>query len=256
MAFDKEKAKALTKKEFSRIVRGLFEYKRIFLVYFVVLILSITISISTQAFPRLESVLSASRETPWGVITSLFSHSSIPHIALNMGSLLLFFLLFAFCNSTFLSDEKKKIEKYLLFSIFLIAIISNIAWVVLTSNLTVGASGLVYAVQGSLAGFALINGLQLFPLSRLKFQSLATLSIIIVNILVFTVSFLQILLDTGGFLSVGQGVNIIAHGLSFILGLFGSVIWYHFVGKISLLDKSNITLSSGSIMVEKEKKQQ
>jgi hypothetical protein len=56
------------------------------------------------------------------------------------------------------------------------------------------------------------------------------------NILVFAVLFAQILLQSNIFFSVGKGVNIIAHEVSFLLGLFVSLPWYFLFGKLSILE--------------------
>jgi membrane associated rhomboid family serine protease len=218
----------------STLVRGMLNFRRIFVTYISVLLISGIIYAVIQVYPNMASILSVSRLTPWGIVTSIFVHSSLSHLLLNMGNLFLFVLLFTLCNSTFPIPNTRRIESFFIVSIFVFAIISNILWVILIPNPSVGASGLVYAVEGILLGFSLANGVQILNFSKFKNQSLSTVSIVLVNILVFVALSIQILATTDVFLSVGEGVNIIAHGVSFLLALFVSVPWYYLVEKLSI----------------------
>jgi membrane associated rhomboid family serine protease len=220
----------------STVTRGILDFKRIFLIYISVLLTSGIVYAVSQVYPNINSMLSASRSTPWGIITSIFAHSDLSHLAFNMGSLFLLMLLFTFCNSTFHFNSKKRIEMFFLVSIFMFAIISNILWIVFRPDSSIGASGLVYAVEGILVGFSFANGIQVCNFSKFKNQRIPTALIVLTNIAVFAVLFAQILLNPNIFLSVGQGINLIAHGVSFLLGLFASVPWYYLIGKLSILD--------------------
>jgi membrane associated rhomboid family serine protease len=53
----------------------------------------------------------------------------------------------------------------------IIAIFSNVLWIFLIPNPTIGASGLLYAVEGVLLGFSLFNGLQFLNFSKFKKQT-------------------------------------------------------------------------------------
>jgi membrane associated rhomboid family serine protease len=222
--------------ELSKIVKGILEFKRVFFVYSLVLLTSVIIFGVSQVYPNIENTLSASRSTPWGIITSIFAHINISHLALNMGGLFLFMFLFAFCNSTFILKSKRRVEIFFLVSVFVFAVISNVLWIALTPNPSIGASGLVYAVESSLAGFSFANGLQLLYFSKFKAQSVSTMYIVFMNIVVFSVMLIQIVQSPDIFLNVGQGVNIIAHGISFLLGFLISPLWYYVIGKISILN--------------------
>jgi hypothetical protein len=151
-------------------------------------------------------------------------------------ALFLFMFLFALCNSTFQLNMKKKMEKFFLISAFLFAIFSNVLWVILIPNPSIGASGLLYAVEGVLLGFSLVNGLQILNLSKFKTQRISTITIILVNFFVSVSIVTQIMLTPEIFLSVGPGVNVIAHDVSFLLGFCASVPWYYLIGKLSILD--------------------
>jgi hypothetical protein len=83
-----------------------------------------------------------------------------------------------------LPENKRKIESFFLASSFGSAMISNILWLLATSKSSVGASGLVYATEGSLLGFSLVNGLQLLYFSKLRAQKLSTIFVVMMNLLV------------------------------------------------------------------------
>jgi membrane associated rhomboid family serine protease len=232
----RKKAIPNLKIELSKIVKGITEFKRIFLTYILVLIVSVIVFGLSQFFSNVNEILSASRATSWGIITSIFAHTNISHLALDMGSLFLFIVLFTLCNSTFLLRTKKKIETFFLASVFIFAIISNILWIFFASKGTIGASGLVYAVEGVLIGFSLVNSLQILNFSKFRVQSLSTKYVVFINIVVGFGVIAQILLSPDGFLNVGQGVNTIAHTVSFQLGFFASFIWYSAIENISILN--------------------
>jgi membrane associated rhomboid family serine protease len=232
----RKNAIANLKIELLKIVKGISEFKRIFSVCFFVLFTSVIVFGISQYYSIIDVILSASRATPWGIFTSIFVHSSTSHLALNMASLFLFMFLFAFCNSTFPSYTKRRIENFFLVSIFVFAVISNVLWIILTSNGSVGASGLVYAVEGVLIGFSIINSLQILNFSKFRIQNISTKYVVFINIVIGSAVIAQILLSPDSFLNVGQGVNTIAHGVSFLLGLFASFIWYFAIKKISILN--------------------
>jgi membrane associated rhomboid family serine protease len=184
MSRNEKRAKAIAnlKVELFKIVKGTLEFKRTFLVYFAVLLTCVIVFGISQVYPNIENTLSASRATPWGIITSIFVHTNFWHLALNMGSLFAFMFLFAFCNSTFALKTKRRIEDFFLVSVFVFAVISNILWIAFTSNGSIGASGLVYAVEGVLIGFSLVSGLQLLNFSRFKAQNISTKYVVFINI--------------------------------------------------------------------------
>jgi membrane associated rhomboid family serine protease len=232
----RKKAKANMKMMLSKIAKGTLEFKRVFLVYFLILATCVIVFGILQTYPNLENTLSASRTTPWGIITAIFTHSNLSHLTNNMVFLFLFMFLFALCGSTFSPQSKRKIEIFFLVSTFVFAVLANILWIALTPNRSIGASGLVYAIEGSLVYFSLYNGLQLLNFSKFKAQSLSTKYIVILNILACLSVLIQIALSPAIFLNVGQNINSFAHGSSFLLGFFINPFWYLVVKKISILD--------------------
>lgn len=217
------------------IGKGILEFKRVFMIYSLILLTCLVIFLVSEIYPRVEAMLSDSRSTPWGIVTSIFTHSSLTNLLLNMVGLFFFMFLFAFCFSTLTNENKKKIEFYFLASIFVFAMISNILWIIVTPESSVGASGLVYAVEGTVAGFSLANSFQLAYFSKLKTQRFPNVFMLFVNVAIFFTFFYLLWRNPSMFLSVGVGVNVIAHGVSFLLGFFTSLPWYYFIGKISLL---------------------
>lgn len=221
--------------ELNRIIQGTCEFRSLFIAYAIILLICVIIFIVSQYGTTISDLLSASRTTPWGIFTSIFTHSDPSHLAFNMGSLILFLLLFAFCNSTFDLEKKRRMVQFLLVSALIFAVISNILWIALETKGAIGASGFVYAVEGILLGFALFSSLQLCNLSKLREQRISTKIVLFLNIIISFVIVLQVLLSTDIFLAVGQGINSFVHGVSFLLGMFGSAIWCYFE-KLSILE--------------------
>jgi membrane associated rhomboid family serine protease len=238
MSRKEKRAKAITdlKTELSKIGKGILNFKRVFLVYLLILIISVIIFSLSQSYPNIEKILSASRLTPWGIITSIFVHSSFSHLVLNMGSLFAFIFLFALCNSIFDFKVKRKIENFFLVSVFVFAVVSNILWIAFSLGGSIGASGLVYAVEGYLIGFSLGTSLKVLNYSKFKIQSLSTKYVILINIIISIFVIIQIFLDTQSFLGVGQGINIFEHGVSFLLGLFVSFFWFYIIKRFAFLN--------------------
>jgi membrane associated rhomboid family serine protease len=229
------KVVANMKKMLYTIVKGTLAFKRVFLGYILVLIISGSVYFVSSVYPSLNTILAASRSTPWGIVTSIFAHSSLSHFGSNMSSLFIFVLMFTFSNSTYSLQNKKKVERFTLFSIFMFAIISNVLWVILTPRPSVGASGLVYAIMGVVTGFSLFNGLQILNFPKLKTQETVTIVVISMNLFLSFFLVAQVFQDTQLFLNVGEEVNVIAHGVSYLLGLF-AVFPYCLIRKVSILN--------------------
>jgi membrane associated rhomboid family serine protease len=216
---------------FERIV---CDFRRVFFACALVIVSSIAIFVSFSVYPKINSFLAASRATPWGVVTSIFVHSSLTHLAYNMIGLFTYTLLFAVCNISFTSENKRKIEPFFLVCVFGSAIVANIFWICLTSKQSLGASGIVYAVQGVLLGFSLINGLSILDWKRFKIQKKFTQFMVLINIIVIFLLLSEILLSPLMFLSFAVGVNILVHGISFYLSLVITVVWNSYIKKISV----------------------
>lgn len=216
-------------------LRFFYDFRRILSACTLILVSCTALYVSFSIYPLINSILAASRTTPWGVVTSIFVHSSPTHLVSNMVELFVFTLLFVVCNSSLTSENKRKIEPFFLVCVFGSAVASNIFWVFLTSQPSLGASGVVYAVQGVLLGFSLVNGLSILNWERFKTQNKFTKLVIVFNLFVLISLFIEIVLSPGIFLSVAVGVNVVTHGLSFYSSLIITVVWNNYVKKVSIL---------------------
>jgi len=114
-------------------------FRAVFWVYLLVLIISMIAYASTARSSSLNDILLASSQTPWGVITSIFIHLESQHLIANMVALLVFLILFAIINIFLPKEERIRRERFLLLNIFMSAILSNLLWIILLPN--VNATG-------------------------------------------------------------------------------------------------------------------
>ncbi len=219
-------------KVFSKIV---YDFRRILSACILVLVFSIALYVSFSIYPPTNSILAVSRTTPWGIVTSIFVHSSPIHLAYNMAGLFAYTLLFAVCNSSLTSETKIRIQSFFLICAFGSAVASNILWVFLTPQPSLGASGAVYAVQGVLLGFSLMNGLSILNRGKFRTQKRSTKLMVLFNLLVLISLLSQILLSPEIFLGVAAGVNVVAHGFSFYTSLVTTFFWNYYIKKVSIL---------------------
>lgn len=215
------------KKENSKLDWNILRnFKAVFLVYLLVLILSMIAYASTVKLPSLSDTLLASSQTPWGVITSIFTHLESQHLIVNMVAFLVFLILFAIINILFAQEERMRRERFLLLNIFVSAILSNLLWIILVPNVNAtGASGLVYASEGVILGFALLNSLKLKDIQKCRLEKRKlVLAIHIFNVIVFLGVFLQIVLAPRVFLNIGPGVNVFVHGIAFYISFVSTLV--------------------------------
>jgi len=208
------------------IIKGIISFKKAFLLFFLVFLISLIILFFAHFSPMVTLELADSRATPWGIVTSIFTHLNFEHLASNMIGLFIWIFLFAFTNSTFKQEINRKAEKFFIVSTVLSAITSNIIWLLLTPASAVGASGLVYATLGALLGFTFFNGVQVINFSKFKLQPFAVGYMILVNLLIFCLLLLYLFTSPVSFLSIGEGVNAYAHGLSFYFAFVAISFWY------------------------------
>jgi membrane associated rhomboid family serine protease len=206
----------------------LHDFRPIFLTFLILLALSLTTYIIYFAYPALNEVLAASSRTPWGVVTSIFVHGGFEHLWDNLLFLFLYMLLFCFSNFLILQSEKRKRVSFSLTVIFMMAVISNLIWVVFVPNTSViGSSGIVYAFMGVLMGFSLLNSLEILNLKRCdKKNRKYLLAMVVSNLCIFLMFFLQILSSPQTFLNVAPKVNSSIHDMSFLGGFFLTMFWY------------------------------
>ncbi len=222
------------KAAFSGITQGMLGFRWVYFFLFTVIMTNAAVYTLSLAHPGIIDFLSVSSKTPWGIVTSIFAHSSFSHLIYNMSALSFFTILFTFCNSA-LSVSRNKIEGFFVFSTLACAIISNILWIASRDSISFGASGLVYAVVGNVLGFSLFNGLQVFHFQKLQSQRQLVVFIVLIDIVISVLLLAQVVLDPQLFLNLGSGVNTLAHGASFLLGMF-AVYPLCLFKKLSLLE--------------------
>jgi len=213
---------------FESLKRSLRAFRVIFSVIGAVMAMSTLVYINSFIFPTLYNASVASGQTPWGVFTSLFVHSGIDHLTLNMVGLLTFSTLFVATNFFFDEQEKRTRSVFLVVIVFLTAILSNLLWVSLIPRIaTAGASGIVFALQGSVVGFALLNSLSLKNVRKEQDRKrrIQLAGFYSFNLIVFVVFFCQIILAPNVFLNVATAVNVVVHGVAFLGAFLVTILW-------------------------------
>ena len=223
--------------------RIVLDVKLLFLTFMMLFVISTAIYVTSSTYPMLNDVLKASPATPWGVVTSLFVHQGLEHLAFNMAGLLAFFFLFSITNSHLSKQEIEKRVSLFLIAIFLMAIFSNILWMILVPQAsTIGSSGLVFASEGIFMGFTLLNGLQIIELFKDGGKDRKRLmAIYLCNLTIFGVLFVQIVFAPQIFLNVAPAVNAFVHGISFLGSFFLTIFWSLYR---TLRSKGRLKLSS------------
>jgi len=204
-------------------------FKPIVLTVATVITVSVLVYINSFIFPSLYNVAVASGQTPWGIFTSLFVHTSFDDLALNMIGILVFSALFAATNLLLQKQEKRERSIYMLAGAFLMAMLSNAFWVWLIPTIgTTGASGIVFALQGSVLGFALLNSLGLRNIRGEQDlgRRIQLAGFYLFNLVVFVAFFLQIDLAPKIFLNVGTAVNVVVHGIAFLGNFMLAILWH------------------------------
>ncbi len=202
----------------------LSDFRALFSFYLVILGLCVVVFALGQTQPWIDGLFVASRSTPWGIVTSLFIHSDIGHLAMNLLGLLCFLLVFSFTNYYFPSDEVASRVRFFIATILVTTILSNVLWIIIANIGSIGASGLVYASEGAVTGFCLLNFWDLYNEARdsgAKWKK----GVMLVNLLVFLAICVWMLFYTNSFLSYGRDVNVLIHGSSFVLAFILAIEW-------------------------------
>jgi membrane associated rhomboid family serine protease len=206
----------------------LSDFRPLLYTYLLVVVPSTVVLLYSSINPSLEVTLSESRLTPWGIVTSIFVHASIAHFADNVLSLILFIILFVAINEYYPRRLKHRRAIFFAWNVFFSAISANVAYILFSSDVSIGASGVVFGAEGVTLGFALAN---IVP-SRLTWSALTAHLMsennrkkITRNLAVFTVFFGLFLLAPAEFLVYGPGFNVFVHFVGFYVG-FASALAY------------------------------
>jgi len=219
----------------STLLAIIHDFKSIFIAYGIIFVICGLLFVISSFYPDVIPVLSTSRSTLWGIITSIFVHSSLSHFANNMITLFFFMFLFAISNYTLLIERKKSAERFFLVSSFVLAIVSNILWIFISPTGAVGASGLVYATEGIVFGFSFIRGFGLLNYKKFRTQKPPVQLSVFLNLAIFLGILTEIFLEPAAFLSVGPGVNVYEHFISFYVG-FVIAVFFYLIHKIPILE--------------------
>jgi membrane associated rhomboid family serine protease len=226
---------SMMKTVFVEMRKGILGFKRVYLFLIAAIAVSGMVYAFSLLYPSLNASLSASANTPWGIVTSIFTHSSFDHYSSNMFGLTILIAIFVFANCSLLGQKKVKVENFFIATALIAAVSANVLWISVKNIPSVGASGLLYAVNGIVLGFALFNGLQFLDFKKFKSQRLLVMTMVFVNTILAVALLAQVLLNPELFLNVGAGVNVIAHGVSFLIGMFAAFFWC-LIKKVSLLE--------------------
>jgi len=204
-------------------------FKAIFLTFMIVLVLSVTIYGASLIDPRLSGIFVASPRTPWGIVTSVFTHSELQHLGFNLTALFVYFMIFITSNIFLPNEESERRVRFFLLTIFLMAITSNLAWIILRPDInTTGASGLVFASEGAVTGFTLLNSFRLIDVGKQDSKRRKLLLIVyLYNLALFVFLFLQIVLAPSLFLNVAPGINAFVHGIAFYINFVAVILFFN-----------------------------
>ena len=202
----------------------LIEFRALFFFYLIIFSICVFVFTISQVYPSLYTFLIASRSTPWGVITSLSIHMDVNHLVTNLLGLFLFILVFCFTNFYLLHNEISGRVRFFIVLIMVATILSNIFWIIIANLGSIGASGLVYASEGGVTGFSLLNTWDLYHVVRHPKHGEAR-GMLIVNLFVFLSVCAWMIFFTNSFLSYGRDVNILIHGSSFVLAFILAIEW-------------------------------
>lgn len=209
----------------------------VFMVFVPVLVSSIMIYVAEiYRFSGLKEVLAASRQTPWGIITSLFVHENEAHLLNNMIALFTFLMLLVTSNAFLSKEEMKRRILNSLIVIFLFPVVLNLSLISFFPELKmIGSSGIVYALEGRCLGLSLLNALELRKIrNRIKNERKVLLASSLSNLTVFVGFLLNLALFPEVFLASGPQTIATFHSLAFFGGFLTVlvyVVWRRLKGK-------------------------
>jgi len=237
---------------YTRLSRRLAGFRSVGLAFtiFILFNLAIFFLISlwppTDTEPGLLGWLWLSADRPWGIITSNFVQAELPHLAGNLEGFTLAAGFFVIVCSALKVKDRRRWSRVFLWLVFLSGIMGSaieyLLMLVSPRPPSYGASGIVYGALGVLLAACLRSlptqmralakehrrwerkrrkwGLFRFDRRSLRtFPNLMSATILIsFLLLIFT--------DPWDFLSAALGVDVLAHGLGFLLGLLPTMILF------------------------------
>jgi len=232
---------------YARLPRRFAGFRSVGLALTLFIFLNIAIFSLISIWPELLDWLWLSADHPWGIVTSNFVQAELPHLASNLEGFTLAAGLFVVVCTLWRVRVRRRWSRVFLWLVFLSGIVgSAIEYPLLIESQDVswGASGIVYGALGVLLAACLRSlpaqikalakehrrwerkrrklGLFRFDRKSLRtFPSLMSLTILISFLLL-------IFIDPADFLSAGPGVDVIAHGLGFLLGFLPAMVFFRY----------------------------
>ncbi|MEM4188386.1 MAG: rhomboid family intramembrane serine protease [Candidatus Hadarchaeum sp.] len=202
------------------------------------LTLNFGVFVALSFWPPLLGWLWLSADRPWGIVTSVFSHVDLDHIASNIVGFVFAVVLFVLINLNKSEKTRRRLSSQFLLLAFVAGIAANLLqypfFLDKLSKSSYGASGIVYGAWGIVFSCALndlapnirfIAGERRRLRGRKKKQSVFRLdpsavkffSSVLAVSLVISLLFL-VIFDIGSFLNVAPEVDVFAHGVGFLIG--------------------------------------
>ena len=226
--------------------RRLAGFRSVGIAFILFSLLNLALSLLISLYPQLLEGLWLSADRPWGVVTSAFVHADIGHLVNNLEMFTIAAGLFVVVSVINPVGTRRRWSRAFLWLAFLSGIGANLfeypLALVNPGDVSWGASGIVYGGLGVLLAASLrslpthLRAIaeehrrwagkrrvwRLFKFDRKSLRTLPDLLCIAVLI-----SFLvPIFTNTGMFLSVRPGVDVLAHGLGFLFGFLPAMLLF------------------------------
>lgn len=218
-----------TKKYFALLLRD----------YYPILLVSAVFFIVSIFVPNVK-YLYLSPTRPWSIFTYMFVYDGYVNIELFI--MLFFFYLVA--SYRFSDVWKLKMSRFLTVSMFLIAIISGIYWVILfPKSPGYGQSGVVYALYGMVFIISLMSPLGYFRVSvnslkqRLN-ENWIGFAAALISAIIFVWIIFQLWLSKIYFFNEHLDVGYQLHEVSFLLGIIIGICGFWYISRPRKLTKS------------------
>ncbi len=240
-----------TKKKFlGRFSRHLYGFHPLGLAFTLFALINLAVFALVSLWPGLLGGLWLSADRPWGILTSAFTHAELGHLAANLEGFVLAAGLFVVVTAVNPPPVRRRWSRAFLWLVFIACIAANILeYPVLLAGPDFnswGASGIVYGAFGVLLAASLrslpahfrviarehrrwVGRRRRWGVFKFDRKSLHVIpSLLSLAVLITLLS--MIFTDIEGFLSVGPGVDVLAHGLGFLFGYLGAtglfLIWH------------------------------
>lgn len=218
------------------------KYVSLFLKYYYPIILGGGIFFIVSHFVPHMDYLYLSPNRLWSVLTYMFVYDG-------PGNIELFIMLFAFyliASYRFTSTWKFKMSKFLTGSMFLIAILSGIYWIIMfPQSQGYGQSGVIYALYGMIFVICILNTILYFrdscvSLKQMKHGRENALILIttLISATVFLWIIIQLIIQKSYFFDEYTGIGYQLHITSFLLGIVIGTLGFFYINKV---DKNMIS---------------